>query len=214
MMKAWPLSLLIAVALATPPACFLACIGQVSRTCERNHHDLACLCNSKTALFDCMVDNCPYGDFEAGRDHFFGTCLEHGYPGPKPPPYDGDTKIPHVPGHEPHVPVHEPAREPGHTPHPEHPAHPHPDHPVDEHPHPGHPGHAPVVSPVDPDYDPDCDDKDKEEPKEIEYDDDWDLDDCEWEEEHIVDDNGDIVIIRRPLDSNGNYKKAHEHYAR
>lgn len=25
----------------------------------------------------CLVDICPVGNFEASRDHFIGTCLEH-----------------------------------------------------------------------------------------------------------------------------------------
>lgn len=28
-------------------------------------------------LVGCLVDICPYGNFESARDHFFGTCLEH-----------------------------------------------------------------------------------------------------------------------------------------
>ena len=28
-------------------------------------------------LVSCLVDICPYGNFESARDHFLGTCLEH-----------------------------------------------------------------------------------------------------------------------------------------
>lgn len=66
--------------LATPPACFLSCINEVAHYCPGSHHDLLCLCQLKESLVGCLVDICPVGNFEASRDHFIGTCLEHGRP--------------------------------------------------------------------------------------------------------------------------------------
>lgn len=80
------------VVLATPPACFLSCINEVAKECEKSLVDLTCLCVKQDQVLGCLVDICPYGTFESSRDHYFGTCLEHGRstngnypPGYKPP---------------------------------------------------------------------------------------------------------------------------------
>ena len=67
----------IVLVAATPPACFLSCINEVARSCPYEHRDLRCLCLNKDSVFGCMIDICPWGNFDAGRDHFLGTCLEH-----------------------------------------------------------------------------------------------------------------------------------------
>lgn len=73
------LSILFTV-FATPPACFLSCINELAHYCPGSHHDLLCLCQLKESLIGCLVDICPVGDLDAGRDHFVGTCLEHRRP--------------------------------------------------------------------------------------------------------------------------------------
>ncbi|CCE72945.1 Piso0_000552 [Millerozyma farinosa CBS 7064] len=65
---------------ATPPACFLSCVSEVSRTCPHKLDDIPCVCAKKNVLIGCLVDICPYGVFDAARDHFLGTCLEHSKP--------------------------------------------------------------------------------------------------------------------------------------
>lgn len=62
---------------ATPPACFLSCINELARSCPENQVDIQCLCSVKDSLLGCLVDICPYGNFESARDHYLGTCLEH-----------------------------------------------------------------------------------------------------------------------------------------
>lgn len=76
----------ISLVVATPPACFLSCINEVAKSCEFNHRDLTCLCQKKDEIFGCLVDICPYGNFESARDHYLGTCLEHNRPHS---PYEG-----------------------------------------------------------------------------------------------------------------------------
>lgn len=65
---------------AIPPACFLSCVSEVSRTCPHKLDDIPCVCAKKNVLIGCLVDICPYGVFDAARDHFLGTCLEHSKP--------------------------------------------------------------------------------------------------------------------------------------
>lgn len=67
-----------AFVLATPPACFLSCINELAHYCPNGHTDLLCLCQLKDSLVGCLVDICPLGNLDSGRDHFVGTCLEHG----------------------------------------------------------------------------------------------------------------------------------------
>lgn len=62
--------------LATPPACLLSCINELSHSCPYAHSDYQCICTKKDSLIGCLVDICPYGTFELARDHFLGTCLE------------------------------------------------------------------------------------------------------------------------------------------
>lgn len=68
------------LAAATPPACFLSCINENAVHCARKHSDLRCLCQRHDPLIGCLVDICPYGAFDSARDHFVGTCMEHGVP--------------------------------------------------------------------------------------------------------------------------------------
>lgn len=81
--------ILLSVVIATPPACFLSCINEVARLCPRAHLDIGCLCAKQEQVIGCLVDICPYGTFEASKDHYFGTCLEHKKPtyGNYPPDY-------------------------------------------------------------------------------------------------------------------------------
>lgn len=81
-------SLFISFTLATPPACFLSCINELSRDCG-GHSNMTCLCNIQDEVTGCLVDICPYGSFESARDHYYGTCLEHKKPtfGRYPPYY-------------------------------------------------------------------------------------------------------------------------------
>lgn len=72
--------LAVAKVAAIPPACFLSCVSEVSRTCLHNLEDIPCVCAKKNILIGCLVDICPYGVFDAARDHFLGTCLEHSKP--------------------------------------------------------------------------------------------------------------------------------------
>lgn len=73
---------------ATPPSCFISCINEISRTCPRGHIDIEAHCSKEDSMIGCLVDICPYGTFNSARDHFLGTCLEHGAPTlsyPNPP---------------------------------------------------------------------------------------------------------------------------------
>ncbi|ABN67723.2 predicted protein, partial [Scheffersomyces stipitis CBS 6054] len=82
------MALVIAYVNATPPACFLSCIAEVAKTCPLQKMDITCLCAKEDSVLGCMVDICPYGTFFSGRDHFIGTCMEHGKPSisnPHPP---------------------------------------------------------------------------------------------------------------------------------
>ncbi|KAG2732038.1 hypothetical protein G9P44_004455 [Scheffersomyces stipitis] len=82
------MALVIAYVNATPPACFLSCIAEVAKTCPLQKMDITCLCAKEDSVLGCMVDICPYGTFFSGRDHFIGTCMEHGRPSisnPHPP---------------------------------------------------------------------------------------------------------------------------------
>ncbi|KAI5961697.1 hypothetical protein KGF57_001631 [Candida theae] len=72
-----------------PPACFLSCAAEVSRTCERGLSQMTCVCLKEDQIVGCLIDICPFGNFNSARDHFLGTCLEHGKPtvtNPYPPP--------------------------------------------------------------------------------------------------------------------------------
>lgn len=62
---------------ATPPACFLSCIAETAKECPSGLQSISCLCSKSDVLVSCLVDICPYGNFESARDHFLGTCLEH-----------------------------------------------------------------------------------------------------------------------------------------
>ena len=72
-----------------PPACFLSCIAEVSRKCERGLSQFSCICIKEDQIVGCLIDICPFGNFNSARDHFLGSCLEHGKPtitNPYPPP--------------------------------------------------------------------------------------------------------------------------------
>lgn len=74
---------------ATPPACFLSCTNEIAALCDSHHMGFRCICAYETKLVACLVDICPYGNFESARDHYLGTCMEHGMPtksNPFPPP--------------------------------------------------------------------------------------------------------------------------------
>ncbi|RLV95237.1 hypothetical protein JA1_001233 [Spathaspora sp. JA1] len=79
----------IQYARSTPPACFLSCIGESTRFLCDGLNDLTCACKNEDKVTECLIDICPYGAFLSARDHFIGTCLEHGRPSitnPFPPP--------------------------------------------------------------------------------------------------------------------------------
>lgn len=75
--------------LATPPACFLSCINEIAHDCPEDAVNLTCICINEDLIIGCLVDICPFGTFISARDHYIGTCLEHGRPSitnPVPPP--------------------------------------------------------------------------------------------------------------------------------
>lgn len=76
------LAALFVLVAATPPACFLSCTNEVAKSCPNGHADIRCLCTFHASVLGCLVDICPYGNFESARDHFEGTCLEHSAPMP------------------------------------------------------------------------------------------------------------------------------------
>ncbi|KAI5970280.1 hypothetical protein CANMA_000632 [Candida margitis] len=81
--------LITRLVISTPPACLLSCISEVSSKCERGWSSLSCVCNKEDQIVGCLIDICPFGNFNSARDHFLGTCLEHGKPtitNPYPPP--------------------------------------------------------------------------------------------------------------------------------
>lgn len=74
----FPILLYLASVLATPPACFLSCTNEVSHRCVGAQANILCICSAHDAVQGCLVDICPYGNFESARDHYVGTCQEHG----------------------------------------------------------------------------------------------------------------------------------------
>lgn len=105
------LLILIQCANSLPPACFLSCIAEVSRNCGRGLSQLSCVCIKEDEIVGCLIDICPFGNFNSARDHFLGTCLEHGkptltnlYPPPAawpPPDYEKNLPIMHEPVYRP-----------------------------------------------------------------------------------------------------------------
>lgn len=86
-MKSISFLFLLTLVTATPPACFLSCINEVAHTCPREHIDIYTLCVKRDSVIGCLVDICPYGNFESARDHFLGTCLEHIHDKPSKPDF-------------------------------------------------------------------------------------------------------------------------------
>ncbi|KAI5956412.1 hypothetical protein KGF54_000887 [Candida jiufengensis] len=86
-----------------PPSCFLSCISEVSKTnCEFKLSNIGCICLKEDQIVGCLIDICPYGTFNSARDHFLGTCLEHGKPSitnpyPKPATYPPPGYIENLP---------------------------------------------------------------------------------------------------------------------
>lgn len=72
--------ILFSTVISTPPACFISCTSEIGRTCPRGLIDLTCLCSKEDDIVACLVDICPFGTFLSARDHYIGTCLEHGKP--------------------------------------------------------------------------------------------------------------------------------------
>lgn len=72
--------ILFSTVLSIPPACFISCTSEIARTCANGLTDLTCLCNKEDEIVTCLVDICPFGVFVSARDHYIGTCLEHGRP--------------------------------------------------------------------------------------------------------------------------------------
>ncbi|OBA20083.1 hypothetical protein METBIDRAFT_212589 [Metschnikowia bicuspidata var. bicuspidata NRRL YB-4993] len=72
------LLLIFSLASATPPACFLDCINRLSHICAKNQADIRCLCQIHQAVNQCSHRFCLREDFLSARDHFAGTCIEHG----------------------------------------------------------------------------------------------------------------------------------------
>ncbi|EMG46345.1 hypothetical protein G210_3406 [Candida maltosa Xu316] len=80
---------LLELVIATPPACFLTCTYEIAQNCPNSFNDLTCICINEDSIIGCLVDICPFGAFLSARDHYIGTCLEHGRPtitNPFPPP--------------------------------------------------------------------------------------------------------------------------------
>lgn len=74
------LFILFVTVISTPPACFISCTSEIGRKCPGGLTDLTCLCSKEDDIVACLVDICPFGTFLSARDHYIGTCLEHGKP--------------------------------------------------------------------------------------------------------------------------------------
>lgn len=188
---------LISSVVATPPACFLSCVAESARTCTEGLSDVTCLCAAQSALIGCLVDICPYGTFESARDHFLGTCLEHEKPtyGMYPPGYNPD-KISHSK-------ISTSTKAPSSTATPSSPSATSTSTLTSQ---PMEPTSVPQPLPDPSDdgtcdkditYDPECDEK----PLNI-----GNYDECIWEEERFTDENGYIIIIRKPVQVPDKYK--------
>lgn len=71
--------LLISIATATPPSCFVECINSIAHICPQRQNDLACICNQSRSVMNCITDSCWGITYYSSRDHFAGTCVEHGF---------------------------------------------------------------------------------------------------------------------------------------
>ncbi|KAK6456826.1 uncharacterized protein RJT20DRAFT_1414 [Scheffersomyces xylosifermentans] len=246
------LYLLLTSVVATPPACFLSCVSEIARTCVRNKADLTCICANEDSLVGCLVDICPYGTFLSARDHYLGTCMEHGrptianpHPPPAifPPPEQDSTSSSSL---NPTSPVNTESQSVWETdPCPEslettpvdetvepepitNPTFSAPERPIPSwtpgnptstelNPWPTFSSHKP--SPKSPqeskaplkipaDEETDCDDSDdSEETSDEDSDDEYDNEvDCEWEETQSVDEDGNVIFIRRPVNVPKKYR--------
>ncbi|CAI5759760.1 unnamed protein product [Candida verbasci] len=78
----------ISLVISTPPACFLSCMSEIAISKCSSLSNLTCCCINEDSIIGCLIDICPYGVFLSARDHYLGTCLEHGKPtitNPEPP---------------------------------------------------------------------------------------------------------------------------------
>lgn len=66
--------------LATPPACLLACVAQVSKdsdSCGSNLSNIQCLCtNNASDIAQCLDDICPNGNADAAKEALESSCSE------------------------------------------------------------------------------------------------------------------------------------------
>ncbi|CAG60007.1 SSR1 [Nakaseomyces glabratus] len=67
--------------LATPPACLLACVAQVSKQSSQCHtlNQVGCFCeNENTAIKNCLDSICPNGNSDAAYTAFKNSCGDVG----------------------------------------------------------------------------------------------------------------------------------------
>ncbi|AET38761.1 Ccw14p Ecym_3268 [Eremothecium cymbalariae DBVPG len=65
--------------IATPPACLLACVAQVSKSSTCGLGKVSCFCNDQSdAIENCLKSICPSGDSDTALSSFKSTCSEHG----------------------------------------------------------------------------------------------------------------------------------------
>ncbi|KAM9938336.1 hypothetical protein OXX80_002160 [Metschnikowia pulcherrima] len=86
--------LFASLVIATPPACFINCINSISHICGKNQADVKCLCRVHEAINQCISNYCPSENFYSSRDHFSGTCMEHGFEFEGPVFEDGPNELP------------------------------------------------------------------------------------------------------------------------
>ncbi|CCK69040.1 Ccw14p KNAG_0B06100 [Huiozyma naganishii CBS 8797] len=75
------LALLASQAVATPPACLLACVAQVTKassTCS-SLNQVGCVCSKEAdQVKQCLDSICPSGDADAAYSAFQSSCSEQG----------------------------------------------------------------------------------------------------------------------------------------
>ncbi|OBA24963.1 hypothetical protein HANVADRAFT_4224, partial [Hanseniaspora valbyensis NRRL Y-1626] len=63
---------------SVPPACLLACVNKISQEtnfCSDGMQDISCYCSKEsTALYSCLNDICPSGQFSKAWSSLESTC--------------------------------------------------------------------------------------------------------------------------------------------
>ncbi|PVH21646.1 hypothetical protein CXQ85_000629 [Candidozyma haemuli] len=67
--------------MATPPACLLACVGEVEKQSKCDSlADLECICTSiGEEVEQCLEERCPNGDADTAKDAFEASCKAQGH---------------------------------------------------------------------------------------------------------------------------------------